>query len=68
MNLEKNKLYGMKSHNRHMYMQILILITFRDLFPKKTWDAPTKISHFFSGYLFEQIEYPIFKVAFNKYQ
>jgi len=47
VNLEKNKLYGMKSHDRHMYIQTLIPITFRDLFPKKTWNALTKINYFF---------------------
>jgi hypothetical protein len=47
MNLEKNKLYGMKSHDRHIYMQTLIPITFRNLFPKKTWNALIKINHFF---------------------
>jgi hypothetical protein len=47
MNLEKNKLYGMKSHDRHIYMQTLIPITFRNLFPKNTWNALIKINHFF---------------------
>jgi len=37
----------MKSHDCHMFMQTLILLTYRDLLPKGIWDALTKISHFF---------------------
>jgi hypothetical protein len=44
--LEEYRLYGMKSHERHVFMQTLIPITYRDLFPKTIWDALTKISHF----------------------
>ena len=46
VNLEEYRLYGMKSHECHVFMQTLIQITYRDLFPKTIWDALTKISHF----------------------
>jgi len=40
-------LYGMKSHDCHVFMQTLIPLAFRDLLPKGIWDALTEISHFF---------------------
>jgi hypothetical protein len=47
VNMEECKLYGMKSHDCHVFMQTLILLAFRDLLPKEIWDTLTKISHFF---------------------
>ena len=47
VNTEEGKLYGMKSYDCHVFMQTLILLTFRDLLPKGIWDALTEISHFF---------------------
>jgi hypothetical protein len=47
VNIEDCRLYGMKSHDCHMFMQTLILLAFRDLLPKGKWDALTEISHFF---------------------
>jgi hypothetical protein len=47
VNLEEYKLYGMKSHDCHVFMQTLILLAYHDLLPKGIWDALTKISHFF---------------------
>ena len=47
VNLEDCKLYGMKSHNCHMFMQTLIPLAYRDILPKRIWDALTEISHFF---------------------
>jgi len=47
VNLEECRLYGMKSHDCHVFMQTLIPLAYRDLLPKGIWDALTKISDFF---------------------
>jgi len=47
VNIEECRLYGMKSHDCHVFMQTLIPFAFRDLLPKGIWDALTEISHFF---------------------
>ena len=47
VNTEECRLYGMKSHDYHVFMQTLISLAFRDLLPKGIWDALTEISHFF---------------------
>jgi len=47
VNMEECRLYGMKSHDYHVFMQTLIPLAFRDLLPKGIWDALMKISHFF---------------------
>jgi hypothetical protein len=47
VNTEECRLYGMKSHDCHVFMQTLIPLAFRDLLPKGIWDALTEISHFF---------------------
>jgi hypothetical protein len=47
VNLEEYKLYGMKSHDCHVFMQTLILLAYHDLLPKGIWDALTEINHFF---------------------
>jgi len=47
VNMEECRLYGMKSHDYHVFMQTLIPLAFRDLLPKGIWDTLTKISHFF---------------------
>ena len=47
VNIEDCRLYGMKSHDCHVFMQTLIPLAFRDLLPKEIWDALTEISHFF---------------------
>jgi len=47
VNTEECKLYVMKSHDCHVFMQTLIPLAFRDLLPKGIWDALTEISHFF---------------------
>ena len=46
-NMEECKLYGMKSHDYHMFMQTLIPLAYRDLLLKEIWDALTEISNFF---------------------
>jgi len=47
VNTEECRLYGMKSHDYHMFMQTLIPLAFLDLLPKGIWDALTEINHFF---------------------
>jgi len=47
VNTEECRLYGMKSHDCHMFMQTLIPLAFRDLLPKGICDALMEISHFF---------------------
>jgi len=47
VNMEECRLYGMKSHDCHMFMQTLIPLAYHDLLPKGIWDALTEISHFF---------------------
>jgi len=45
--MEEFRLYGMNSHDCHMFMQTLIPLAFCDLLPKGILDALTEISHFF---------------------
>jgi cobalamin biosynthesis Mg chelatase CobN len=40
-------LYGMKSHDCHVFMQTLIPLAYRDLLPREIWDVLMEISHFF---------------------
>jgi len=47
VNMEECRLYGIKSHDCHVFMQTLIPLAFRDLLPKGIWDELTEISHFF---------------------
>jgi hypothetical protein len=47
VNMEECRLYGMKSHDYHVFMQTLIPLAFRNLLPNEIWDALTEISHFF---------------------
>jgi hypothetical protein len=47
VNTEECRLYGMKSHDCHMFMQTLIPLAFRDLLLKGICDALMEISHFF---------------------
>ena len=47
VNSEDCKLYRIKSHDRHMFMQTLIPLAYWDLFPNGIWDALTEISYLF---------------------
>ncbi|KAJ8764635.1 hypothetical protein K2173_006717 [Erythroxylum novogranatense] len=49
VDLRKYKLFGMKSHDCHVFMQRLILITFRECLPSKVWEAITELSLFFKS-------------------
>jgi hypothetical protein len=39
VNLEDCRLYGMKNHDYHVFMQTLIPLAYRDLLSKGIWDA-----------------------------
>ncbi|XP_059288082.1 uncharacterized protein LOC132041388 isoform X3 [Lycium ferocissimum] len=47
VDMKKHKLFGMKSHDCHVFMQRLIPIAFRELLPTKVWEALTEMSLFF---------------------
>jgi hypothetical protein len=47
VNMEECRLYGMNSHDCHVFMQTLIPLAIRDLLPNGIWDALTEITHFF---------------------
>ena len=47
VNIKECRLYGMKSHDCHVFIQTLIPLASRDLLPKGIWNALTEISHFF---------------------
>ncbi|PKA55524.1 hypothetical protein AXF42_Ash006726 [Apostasia shenzhenica] len=45
--LQDQCIYGMKSHDCHVFMQRLLPIAFRELLPYDVWSAITEISFFF---------------------
>jgi len=47
LDTEKFKLFGMKSHDCHVFMQRLLPIAFRELLPSNVWQALTELSLFF---------------------
>ncbi|GLT47934.1 hypothetical protein SLA2020_215870 [Shorea laevis] len=47
VNMQEARLFGMKSHNCHIFMQSLLPIAFRDLLPKQVWEPLVEISEFF---------------------
>lgn len=47
VDMKKLKLFGMKSHDCHVFMQRLIPIAFRELLPQNVWKALTELSLFF---------------------
>jgi len=47
VNMKEYRLYGLKSHDCHVFIQTLIPLAFHDLLPKGIWDALTEINHFF---------------------
>ena len=49
VDMKKHKLFGMKSHDCHVFMQRLIPIAFRELLPGNVWQAVTEISIFFKN-------------------
>ena len=49
VDMRKQKLFGMKSHDCHVFMQRLIPIAFRELLSINVWQALTELSLFFKG-------------------
>ena len=47
VDLTSCRLFGMKSHDCHVFMQRLMPIAFREMLPKKVWEAVTELSLFF---------------------
>ncbi len=47
IDMAKHQIFGMKSHDCHVFMQRLIPIAFRELLPAKVWEALTEVSLFF---------------------
>jgi hypothetical protein len=55
VNMKECRLYGMKSHDCHVFMQTLISLAFRDLLPKGIWDALMEISYLFRDICFSKL-------------
>jgi hypothetical protein len=55
VNLEGCKLYGIKSHNCHVFMQTLIPLAYWDLLPNGIWDTLIEISHLFRDICFNKL-------------
>ncbi|XP_073131499.1 uncharacterized protein [Henckelia pumila] len=47
VDMAKLKMFGMKSHDCHVFMQRLIPIAFRELLPNNVWQALIELSFFF---------------------
>lgn len=47
VDIRGKKMYGMKSHDCHVFMQRLVPIAFRHLLPDTVWEALTELSLFF---------------------
>ena len=47
--MRKQKLFGIKSHDCHVFMQRLIPIEFREMLPSAVWQALTELSLFFKA-------------------
>ena len=56
MNLEDDRwLYGMKSHNCHVFIQTLFPPNCQDLLSKKIWDILMKMNQFFRDKCFNKL-------------
>ena len=47
VDMQKLKLFGMKSHDCHVFMQRLLPVAFHELLPQNVWKALTNFSMFF---------------------
>ncbi|XP_074555688.1 uncharacterized protein LOC141811568 [Curcuma longa] len=47
VDMNRLKMFGMKSHDCHVFMQRLMSIAFHDLLPNNVWQALTELSLFF---------------------
>ena len=45
--LDEQRIYGMKSHDCHVFMQRLVSLAFRDMLDKPIWGAISELSKFF---------------------
>ncbi|KAJ8769380.1 hypothetical protein K2173_002584 [Erythroxylum novogranatense] len=57
VDMRKYKLFGMKSHDCHVFMQRLIPIAFRELLPSKVWEPLTELSWFFKSLTSSEINF-----------
>ena len=57
VNTNEGKIYGMKSHDCHVFMQRLLPIVFRDMLPKPIWGAVTELSQFFKILCTSELRY-----------
>ncbi|XP_073120385.1 uncharacterized protein [Henckelia pumila] len=48
VDMNKLRMFGMKSHDCHVFMQRLIPVAFKELLPKEVWEALTELSLLFS--------------------
>ncbi|XP_073137847.1 uncharacterized protein [Henckelia pumila] len=48
VNMNKLRMFGMKSHDCHVFMQRLIPVAFKELLPREVWEALTELSLFFA--------------------
>ena len=56
VDMRKFKLFGMKSHDCHIFMQRLMPVAFRELLPSKVWEAITELSIFFKNLTSSEIK------------
>ena len=47
VDMRRHKIFGMKSHDCHVFMQRLLPIAFRNLLPIHVWESLTEVSLFF---------------------
>ncbi|XP_043807342.1 uncharacterized protein LOC122721981 [Manihot esculenta] len=47
IDMKRLKMFGMKSHDCHVFMQRIIPIAFRELLPSNVWQPLTELSNFF---------------------
>ncbi|XP_073275513.1 uncharacterized protein [Primulina huaijiensis] len=48
VDMQKLRMFGMKSHDCHVFMQRLIPVAFRELLPRHVWEVLTELSLFFA--------------------
>nr|GEU35542.1 protein disulfide-isomerase-like [Tanacetum cinerariifolium] len=60
VNLDDCKLYGLKSHDCHVFMERLIPIAFREMLSKGIWDALTELSHYFRDIVLQSCMFNIY--------
>ncbi|KAJ8761260.1 hypothetical protein K2173_001316 [Erythroxylum novogranatense] len=66
VDMRKYKLFGMKSHDCHVFMQRLIPIAFRELLPSKVWEPLTELSLFFKSLTSSEINFHELQKLENK--